>query len=585
MPWLAAGFAIGSAIAIVPATAKAQSAGDLVAYYDRSAQATSEVPEVLSEREREHYRDLFAAIDREEWDRVTDLLENQEDSVLHQVALAEYYTHAKSPRVAAEQLSDWFELGVDLPQTEQLGRMGSNRGLDRLPTFPRAQSFNRQAAAPKRILPRRVDDGTITPAEREAVIELIVNDDPIGAHALINELDPKLSPEARAEMRRRVAWSYYIENDDANAFMLADSISDGAGPWVAEGEWVAGLSAWRLGFCALSGEAFARAAQQSSNVELTAAAHYWAHRALVRCREPGLANDHLIAAAQYDETLYGMLAIDQLGIDIPAEAPAQRFTSADWRAIADRPNVRVAAALAEIGRPALADEVLRHEARIGRAYDYEALARFAREIGLPSTQLFMAHYAPYGVQSDPALRFPVARWEPANGWRVDPALAFAHALQESNFRARAVSPANARGLMQIMPGTARDHNRRLNLGASYADLNDPEVNLAYGQRHLEMLRDHSATQGLLPKIMAAYNAGLSPVSRWNTEINDQGDPLLWMESIPYWETRGYVAIVMRNYWMYERAAGTTSPSRRALAQGQWPTFPRAFRERSAQLEQ
>jgi soluble lytic murein transglycosylase-like protein len=137
--------------------------------------------------------------------------------------------------------------------------------------------------------------------------------------------------------------------------------------------------------------------------------------------------------------------------------------------------------------------------------------------------------------------------------------------------------------MQIMPGTARDHASRLNLGASYADLNNPEVNLAYGQRHLEMLRDHPATGGQLPKIMAAYNAGLAPVSRWNQEIRDQGDPLLWMESIPYWETRGYVAIVMRNYWMYERALGATSPSRRALAQGRWPTFPQNATSRSAAL--
>jgi soluble lytic murein transglycosylase-like protein len=147
-----------------------------------------------------------------------------------------------------------------------------------------------------------------------------------------------------------------------------------------------------------------------------------------------------------------------------------------------------------------------------------------------------------------------------------------------------VSPANARGLMQIMPGTARDHSGRLSLGASYEDLNDPQVNLAYGQRHLEMLRDSPATGGALPKIMAAYNAGLTPVGRWNYEIRDQNDPLLWMESIPYWETRGYVAIVMRNYWMYERAAGVPSPSRRALAQGRWPEFPRPQTMRSARLE-
>jgi soluble lytic murein transglycosylase len=73
--------------------------------------------------------------------------------------------------------------------------------------------------------------------------------------------------------------------------------------------------------------------------------------------------------------------------------------------------------------------------------------------------------------------------------------------------------------------------------------------------------------------MAAYNAGLTPVTRWNHQVRDGGDPLLWMESVPYWETRGYVNIVMRNYWMYERQAGGSSESRIAIAQGLWPTFP------------
>jgi soluble lytic murein transglycosylase-like protein len=136
-----------------------------------------------------------------------------------------------------------------------------------------------------------------------------------------------------------------------------------------------------------------------------------------------------------------------------------------------------------------------------------------------------------------------------------------------------VSPAGARGLMQIMPAAARDHAGALGVSGSARDLNIPEVNLAFGQRHLGMLRDESATRGLLPKVMAAYNAGLVPIGRWNFEIQDKGDPLLWIESVPYWETRGYVNIVMRNYWMYERQAGETSESRRALVQGMWPTFP------------
>ena len=74
-------------------------------------------------------------------------------------------------------------------------------------------------------------------------------------------------------------------------------------------------------------------------------------------------------------------------------------------------------------------------------------------------------------------------------------------------------------------------------------------------------------------LIAAYNAGPAPIARWQTEIRDNGDPLLYMESIPYWETRGYVGIVLRNYWMYEAQQGKPSVSRAALAQGKWPRFP------------
>jgi soluble lytic murein transglycosylase-like protein len=575
--------AMALAALAMPAGAAAQS-GDLVARWDGQAQQHRALATVLSPEERNAYRELFAAIDAEQWSAVEAMLAARPDGLLTPMARAEYYTHANSPKVSAEQITAWFASGIELPQADQMARMGAKRGVEYLPSLPGTQGFARQPSAPKRTLPRTVNDGTMPAATATAILDAIKTDNPAEAQRLLAEVDWLLSSDARAEWRERVAWSYYIENDDNAALELARTVAEGTGEWVAEGAWVEGLAAWRLGHCSLAGDAFARTAARASNVELAAAGHYWAHRAAVRCREPGQAQQHLSAAAQMTETLYGMLAADQLGIELPAHAPPRPFSREDWEELARRGNVRIAVALTEIGRPGLADEVLRHEAQIGPARQYDALARLARELGLPSTQLWMAHNAPYGTRSDPSLRFPVAYWQPVGGWQVDPALAFAHALQESNFRANAVSPANARGLMQIMPGTARDHSGRLSLGASYADLNDPQVNLAYGQRHLEMLRDSPATGGLLPKIMAAYNAGLTPVGRWNYEINDQNDPLLWMESIPYWETRGYVAIVMRNYWMYERAAGVPSPSRRALAQGRWPEFPQAQTLRSARLE-
>jgi hypothetical protein len=84
-------------------------------------------------------------------------------------------------------------------------------------------------------------------------------------------------------------------------------------------------------------------------------------------------------------------------------------------------------------------------------------------------------------------------------------------------------------------------------------------------------------------VIAAYNAGPAPVIRWNSEIRDNGDPLLFIESIPYWETRGYVSIILRNYWMYEVQMGRSGGSKTGLAQYLWPKVPEDGRVASVRL--
>ena len=555
------------------AVAAAGMSNSTAAEYFRARVHTSQVPELLSRPDREYYSELFRAIAREDWTRVNAMFSERASGPLHQVARAEYYLHANSPRVELPPIQAWLADGSSLPQAERMAGLGMKRGLMSAPYLPREQAFVQQGYATKRILPRGVTDGTMPAGISTAILDHIKKDDPDGARLLLDGIDASLSSEARAEWRQRVAWSYYIENNDPAALAMARTVRDGSGAWVAEGEWTVGLAAWRMGDCETAADAFQRTAGRSTNSELTAAGHYWASRALIRCRAPEKAAEQLRGAARHDETLYGMLAREQLGQVLPRTHAAADFTQQDWQAVRDVENVRIAVALAEIGEHRLADEVLRHQARIGDASQFDELSRLARDLGLPATQLWMAHNAPRGARAEPALRYPAPRWQPVNGWQVDPALAYAHTLQESVFRADAVSPAGARGLMQIMPAAARDHAGKLGVTGSPTDLSRPDVNLAFGQAHLNMLRTSPATQGLLPKIMAAYNAGLSPVGRWNSEVRDQGDALLYMESIPYWETRGYVAIVMRNYWMYERQAGGPSDSRKALAQGQWPTFP------------
>jgi soluble lytic murein transglycosylase-like protein len=270
-------------------------------------------------------------------------------------------------------------------------------------------------------------------------------------------------------------------------------------------------------------------------------------------------------AARSPESFYGLLARETLGMAKglpPPSAAANRIESL--------PNIRRANALSAIGERGLAEQMIRHQARIGNRLDHGALIAKARAMELPATAYWLAHNGPQGAQVSPADRFPLPRWAPSGGWRIDPAWAWAHVRQESDFRHAAVSPVGAVGLMQVRPGTAGDFARAR--GTVVGNLSDPATNLEYGQSFIELMRRNPATQGQMIKIIAAYNAGPTPVSRWNY-INHQGDPLLWIESLNYWETRYYVPAVLRNLWVYEGLAGTPQTTLKELAQRRWPSYP------------
>jgi hypothetical protein len=148
------------ALAGAHAPAAAQS-GDLVARWSDAAPAPGVIAPVLTPEERSAYRAIFAAIDGENWTEVETLLAQRPDGVLTQAARAAYYTHAKSPKISGEQIAAWLNAGTDLPEAEQLARMGAKRGVTGIPPLPGAQGFARQPYAPKRILPRPVNDGTM----------------------------------------------------------------------------------------------------------------------------------------------------------------------------------------------------------------------------------------------------------------------------------------------------------------------------------------------------------------------------------------------------------------------------------------
>lgn len=534
----------------------------------RAIVSAQPAPTVLDSSERQAFTAIYQAIKAQKWDEAEKLIDKAPQGPMAAMARAEYYLAPNSPKVDAERLQALLQSAPYLPQAEQLAVMAKKRGADALPDRPGIRRFSWLGGAPKRDLPANAASDSL----RSELQVFIKNDDPASAERILESKANDLTTDALTELRYRVAWSYYIENDDQSAKRLAGVARAAGGEWATQASWAYGLASWRLKDYAAAFEAFDSVARLASNDDLKAAGLFWSARAAMAAKQPHQVQPRMQYAAKLPETFYGLLASESLGME-PIAKKAAKISKLDWNALKDQQNALLAVALTEVGQTKLADEALRHQAKIGDARQHANLAQLAGSLNLASTQYWMGHYGPSRDQSNAMARYPMPNWEPTGGWRVTPSLVYAHALQESTFRTDVVSPAGARGLMQVRPGTAQDIARARGNSFVASELDRPSVNLEYGQSYLEKLRDMPSTGGLLPKVIAAYNAGPTPLARWNMEIRDNGDPLLFVESIPYWETRGYVAIILRNYWIYEMRENKASGSLKGLAQYLWPNFP------------
>nr|WP_254606424.1 lytic transglycosylase domain-containing protein [Sphingomonas bacterium] len=535
------------------------------------------IPDQLDAVQRGGYRIVFDAIRESRWTDAQLALDGMRPGPLHAIARAELYIAHGSPRMDAAPIVEVLTQAPELPEADALARLARAKGAADLPALPVAQRMTWIDGSPSRARARSIKSELVAADLAQRMKPFVKDDQGAAAQALLDATEG-LSSDAQTEWQQKVGWIYYLQGDDANARAMAVKAAAGTGDWALQGEWVGGLAAWRQDDCAAAGKAFEDVATRAADTDLRAAGLFWSARADMACGRPDLIEARLKNAAQFRETFYGLLARQSLGIQDARARAGDRFVAADWTALERRPNIRVAAALAEIRETALADQVLRRQAEIGEPSEFAPLVRLAAKLDLPATVVWLSHNGPVGMTPPVAARYPAPNWTPDGGWRIDKALVYAHTLQESRFRTDVVSHAGAYGLMQIMPSVAKDYARLHGTLPDRAALSHPSTNMELGQMQLERLRDQAATGGLLPKVIAAYNAGPVPVQLWNALSRDGGDPLLYIESIPYWETRGYVMTVLRNYWMYEGQLGSSaargaSPSRVALAQGMWPRFP------------
>lgn len=186
--------------------------------------------------------------------------------------------------------------------------------------------------------------------------------------------------------------------------------------------------------------------------------------------------------------------------------------------------------------------------------DIPAAAHLARRWDMPERAIRLL--AESGRMNDLDLRFPILHASlvayEAGRRQLDPSLPLAVIRRESSFDPQAISPAGARGLMQIMPGTGR------HLAASFNEsLHDPELlhaperNLRYGIAYLETLLRNFDNHPALA--LGAYNAGSYKVRKWRPDTPIPAD--IWIETLPYSETRNYIEAVLSYQLIYQRRLG------------------------------
>jgi len=284
---------------------------------------------------------------------------------------------------------------------------------------------------------------------------------------------------------------------------------------------------------------------------------YWAARAAQRAGNPAEASRHITMAAAYPDQFYGQLAREQLrqAMIPPAALAAQMQISPTERSRFENSSlVRAARALGTMGRwqdqsiflraiaanvSTDADRVLANElaARIGRPDLGVMVGRRARPDGSTA----------YAQSGFPSVSVP---GEHSSNWTMIHAIS----RQESQFDKTAISHAGARGLMQLMPGTARETAGKIGLSYNMDSLtSDTGYNIQLGSTYFRRMLNYY--NGSYPLAVAAYNAGPGNVNKW---LAANGDPRLpgadiirWIENIPIYETKNYVQRVLENAVVYD----------------------------------
>ena len=298
---------------------------------------------------------------------------------------------------------------------------------------------------------------------------------------------------------------------------------------------------------------------------------YWAGLAAQQAGDQANGQRYLEMAAQYPDRFYGQLALERLGRPLTIAPPPQVTpTDAERAAFLSRPLTQ---AVTEVARDAPWSVGIRFYREIADKADTLSdsvlVAQLARDIGRRDLAVILSNAADSnGFAGFTTLGFPTLVTPPGTNWTM------VHAItrQESQFADNAISYAGARGLMQLMPGTAQEQAGKLGIQYMSASLvNDPSYNVRLGDGYFQRMLSYYG--GSYPLAVAAYNAGPGNVNKW---LRQNGDPRTgsirwvdWIERIPIYQTKDYVQRVLENAVVYEALHPDKAPGGRARSLSQF----------------
>ncbi|KFC71109.1 Lytic transglycosylase catalytic precursor [Devosia sp. LC5] len=343
------------------------------------------------------------------------------------------------------------------------------------------------------------------------------------------------------------------------AYQVASGYTKGPDGRVVEAQFHAGWIALSfLDDAAAAKQHFTAQKALSTLPDTVSQANYWLARADTKLGDAAGAKAAYEAAARYGNVYYGQLARAELGHKGVEIRPLPHWQDSESLFNAN-PIVRAVRLLAANGRQSMAVPLLRHYGE-GLKTGGELLlaARLAQEIGAHNVAILIADAADkLGVPLD-LFSFPKDGLPADARLAADRAAVYAIARQESMFQLDAISSSGARGLMQLMPGTAKEVAGKVGVDYSASRLiSDAAYNALLGSTYLGTQLERY--DGSLVLAAAAYNAGPGNANKWIAAYGDPRaenvDPVIWVELIPFQETRKYVQRVLGNYLVYRERLG------------------------------